>query len=542
MKPLPSKTTFAVDRSRLWAWIKKHVIYAPLGKKRHNKELQLSRAVNYGTLPSRIHMLLLGIYYTTNITYCLILNWHNPQKGAILAELRGRSGILATVNLIPLIITAGRNNPAIPILRVSYDTFNLFHRWIGRLVAILSLVHVSAWLAAYKMAKGNETTWGIFKGAPFLDYGLIGFIAIAIMSLHSLSPIRHAFYETFLVIHQSLAFMALLGIYVHLDIMHLPAFPTMLAAVLLLMGDRIVRIARLIYLNFSRRGGMTMALVEALPGDACRVTFQLPRHITIAPGSHMYTYLPTISGWQSHPFSVAWTNVESAPAVGGHDIIPQRPSTPDSLERQSVMRNMNKAPTSVSQVMVARTGMTRKLYERARAAPGNQLKIRGFLEGPYAGHDSLVSYGTVVMFAGGGGITHHLIQIRHLLAGALAQTVATRRIVLVWSIRDVECMEWVKPWMNEILHMEGRRDVLMIRVHVSKPSRRIDPSKSKPTMQIVQGRCDPGSCAGRDYSDENWSYHGQCLWAGALADEVRAAVRSRSDQGNLELNEESFTW
>lgn len=533
---------FSVDRIPFWAWLKKHLIYAPLGTKRHNREMQLSGAVSYGTLPSRIHTVILVLYAMTNIIYCLILDWKNPQKGALYAELRGRSGILATVNLIPLVILATRNNIAIRILKVSFDTFNLFHRWLGRLVAILSLIHFFAWLAAYKLAKGNQATMHIFDNAPFLYYGLMGLIAIVILPLHSLSPIRHAFYETFLHLHQSLAFLAFLGIYVHLDVMHLPAYPAILVACLLWNAERIWRYGRLIRLNYSRRGGMTMAFVEALPGEACRVTFQLPRRITIRPGSHVYAYLPSISGHMSHPFSAAWTNVECEPPVEGHDILPPRPSTPDSLERQSAMNTLKETPTSVSLVMVARTGMTRQLYDKARAAPNGQLQIRGFLEGPYAGHDSLVSYGTVVMFAGGGGITHHLIQIRHLLAGARAQTVATRKIVLVWSIRDVECMEWVKPWMNEILHMEGRREVLMIKVHVSKPSHRIDHTKSKPTMQIVQGRCDPGAVLDEILPTRIGATMVSVCGPGALADEVRAAVRSRIHQGNLELNEESFTW
>ncbi|KAJ9616432.1 hypothetical protein H2200_000150 [Cladophialophora chaetospira] len=534
---------FSVDHFSFWEKLKKHLIYAPLGKKRHNRELQLhGGAVSYGTLPSRIHTLIMGVYSIMTIIYCLILDYSNTQNGAIWAELRGRSGILATVNLIPLIVLAQRNNLAIRLLKVSFDTFNLFHRWLGRLVAMLSLIHFFAWLAAYKLDKGKDATIGIFKNAPFLDYGLLGLVAILILPLHSLSFIRHAFYETFLHLHQSLAFLALLGIYVHLDVMHLPAYPAVLIAVLLWAGERIWRIGRIIRLNYSRGYGVTFVIVEALPGDACRVTFQLPRRITIRPGSHMYAYLPSISGWMSHPFSAAWTNIESEPAVAGHDLVPQRPSTPSSLERQSVMDMLKDAPTSVSLVMVAREGMTRKLYDKARAAPEGHLQLRGFLEGPYAGHDSLVSYGTVVMFAGGGGITHHLIQIRHLIAGARAHTVATRRIVLVWSIKDVECMEWVKPWMNEILHMEGRREVLMIKVHVSKPTRRIDHTKSKPTMQIVQGRCDPGAVLDEILPTRIGATMVSVCGPGALADEVRAAVRSRIHRGNLELNEESFTW
>jgi hypothetical protein len=533
---------YSIDHFSLWNKLKKHLIYAPLGKKRHNREIQLSRAVNYGTLPSRIHTLLIVFFCTSNIGYCLMLDWSNPQKGAIYAELRGRSGILATVNLIPLVILASRNNLAIPLLRVSFDTFNLFHRWIGRLVALLSLVHFFAWLAAYKLAMGNKITSRIFDGNPFLDYGLLALVAIIILPIHSFSPLRHAFYETFLIIHRSLAFLAFLGIYVHLKMMNLPAWPAIMIATLLWMCERIWRIGRLICCNYSRAYGFTWATVEALPGEACRMTFQLPRHVTIRPGSHAYAYLPEISWWMNHPFSVAWTNIESEPPVAGHDLLPERPSTPSSLERQSVMNLMSHRPTSVSMIMVARTGMTRQIYNKARSSAGYKFNTRAALEGPYAGHDSMVSYGTVIMFAGGGGITHHLIQIRHLLAGARAETCATRRIVLVWSIKDVECMEWVKAWMNEILHMEGRREVLMIKVHVSKPSARVDASKSKPTLQIIQGRVNPGAVLDEVLPTRVGATMVSVCGPGALADEVRAAVRERNHLANLELNEESFTW
>lgn len=538
---LSQQKYYTIDHVAIWPWLKKNIIYAPLWKKRHNREFQISRAVNYGTLPGRIHTILLVLYALTNLTYCLLLDWKTPQKGALYAELRGRSGILATVNLIPLVVLAARNNIAIPFLKVSFDTFNLFHRWIGRMVVVLSLIHFFAWLAAYVDAKGKDATMKIFHHSPFLSWGLVSMIAMIVLPLHSLSPIRHAFYETFLHLHQTLAIVALLGVYVHLAMKHLPAFPSIMAAVLLLVGERMWRLGRLAYLNVSRRGGITTAHVEALPGEACRVTFQLPRHVSIRPGSHVYAYLPEISLWMSHPFSVAWTNVEAQPPLRNGAC----PEGPHSLEAQTATTHSysaSQAPTSVSLIMAARTGMTRKLYTAARRSPTGRLQMRGFVEGPYAGHDSLESYGTVVMFAGGAGITHHLIQIRHLLSSARSQTVATRKIVLVWSIRDTEAMEWVKPWMTEILHMEGRRDVLRILVYVSRPSRPINPKKAKPTMQIIKGRADPGAVLDELIPERVGAVMVSVCGPGALADEVRDAVRQRMYIGNLELNEESFTW
>ena len=202
---------YAINHSPIWAWLKKQVIYAPLFRKRHNRELQLSSATNYGTLPGRIHFLLLALYAISNVVYCLLLDWKTPEKGALYAELRGRSGILATVNLIPMVVFASRNNLAIPILRVSFDTFNLFHRWIGRIVVVEATVHFLAWMAAYLQAKGKDASPAVFNNSPFLQYGLAGLVAMLVMAFHSLSALRHAFYETFLHIHQACAFLALLG-------------------------------------------------------------------------------------------------------------------------------------------------------------------------------------------------------------------------------------------------------------------------------------------------------------------------------------------
>ncbi|KAK4942581.1 hypothetical protein LTR10_017710 [Elasticomyces elasticus] len=535
---------YAINHSMIWALLKKQIVYAPLVRKRHNRELQLSSATNYGTLPGRIHFLLLVMYAVSNMVYCLLLDWKTPEKGALYAELRGRSGVLATVNLIPLVVFASRNNLAIPILRVSFDTFNLFHRWIGRIVVVEATVHVLAWMAAYIEAKGKDATPAVFSNNPFLQYGLVGLVAMLVMAFHSFSALRHAFYETFLHIHQACAFLAMLGIYVHLDMARLPAYPSIRAAVFLFILERLARLSRLIYLNFSREGGITTVLVEALPGDASRVTFQLPRHVKIRPGSHVYAYLPTVSLWMSHPFSVAWTNIESEPCTTQMVSWIGSPKTPNSLERQSMPGRFppSRAPTTVSLVMVARTGMTRQLYNAAKGQVGGKLHLRGFLEGPYAGHESLTSYGTVVMFAGGGGITHHLVQIRHLLAGAQLQTVATRKIVLIWSIRDTVAMEWVKPWMTEILHMEGRREILKIVVYASRPNQPINVSKNKSTMQIVEGRVDPGTVLDEVICTRIGAMMVSVCGPGALADEVRAAVRSRIHLANVDMNEESFTW
>lgn len=50
--------------------------------------------------------------------------------------------------------------------------------------------------------------------------------------------------------------------------------------------------------------------------------------------------------------------------------------------------------------------------------------------------DSLGSYGTVVLIAGGIGITHPVPFIKDLVEGYANGTIATRRVVLVWVVQS----------------------------------------------------------------------------------------------------------
>jgi hypothetical protein len=538
---------WSYDHKSIWPWLKKQVIFAPLGKKRHNREIQLSKAHNYGTIPGRVHTVLLVSYVVTNLVFCLYLDWHQKTP-RILAELRGRSGMLAVWNMMALVLFAARNNPAIWSLEISFDTFNLFHRWMGRLVIFESLIHVFAWYGAITMAKGFGASDRAFDNKPFLQYGLIGTIAMCLLLIQSLSPIRHAFYEIFLHTHQFLAFFGMLGVYLHLEIADLPALPYARTMLFLWLADRVLRILRILYLNFTIKGNMTSVIIEALPGEACKITFQLPRHIEVKPGSHVYAYLPRISWWMSHPFSVAWVNAESEPPTGMDgarlSIYPGKmPSTSNSIEKQALMPiwKPKKSPTSLSLIVAARSGMTRQIYDLARAADQGCIKMAGLIEGPYAGHDSLGSYGTVFMFAGGAGITHHLIQIRHLLSSACAHTVATRKIVLVWTVKDVEAFAWVREWMNEIMDLPGRRDMLKVLLYVTR-GKNANFNSPNGTLQSHAGRCAPAAVLDAELPSRVGATMVTVCGPGAFADEVRAAVRERIDFASIDMDEESFTW
>lgn len=95
------------DRQRYFAipspnvsFLKRHVLYAPIFRKRHNREIQLSKAINVGTLPTRFQFLFLLAFFSTNIVFTVIdIPFAGSYKEAAYI-LRSRTGILATVNMV----------------------------------------------------------------------------------------------------------------------------------------------------------------------------------------------------------------------------------------------------------------------------------------------------------------------------------------------------------------------------------------------------------------------------------------------------------
>ncbi|CEN62910.1 Putative Metalloreductase [Aspergillus calidoustus] len=547
------QTFWSIEESQLWANIKKHVLYAPIGRKRHNREIQLSSALNVGTLPSRFQAILITLYIGSQIAYCALLDYEVNVKRALVAELRGRSGTLAVLNMVPLFILAGRNNPMIPLLRISFDTWNLIHRWLGRIVVIESIVHTIAWAVNAADETSVADMLDRMCNTPFFAWGLVATVAMTFLLLHSPSPIRHAFYETFLHLHQLAALLAFLGVYYHIDLDKLPQMPWITAAGAFWLIDRIFRLYRLIYLNYSLKKGCTHLVVEALPGEACKVTFHLPKRVHVAPGSHVYAYIPSLSLWMSHPFSVAWVEPNSSVTTPGYyDKEPPKYSmSPSRLEKQlppspdlDLYLPDKSQPTTVSLICAARKGMTRKLYNKALASPRSTLHTTGFIEGPYVSHPcNPATYGTAILFSAGAGITHHMLTVRDLLIRASQGRIPTQKIYLIWSVRSTEHLTWVREWMDQILRLPGRRDILTIQLFVSKPKSSREIVSPSATVQMFPGRCRPEVVLDEAIPIRVGATLVSVCGPGAFADEVRSAARARIGRGAvIDFVEEAFTW
>jgi len=522
---------FSNNHTTWWPWVKKHILLAPLGKKRHNREIRLSSAVNIGTLPSRFHTVLLGCYYLSNFIYCMMLDYSNPNRYEVLAELRGRTGMIAAVNMIPLIILAGRNNPLIRMLKISFDTYNLLHRWIGRIFVLEALIHTLAWTIDEVASDGWAGVSSKITSDPFIGCGTAGVTAAFLILITSPSAVRHAYYETFLNAHIIFAMVTVLVVLVHCQKGQLPQVPYIQTVIVLWSLDRLARVARNIWYNCSYKAGFTKATVECLPGDACRVTLHLPRHVIIYPGSHAYIRFLNVRPWDSHPFSIAMTKDVS-----------RSPELPSVEKPGKLILDRSKLRTDVSFIIHAQTGWTRQLHTKGLEYSPRRVTAYALFEGPYQGNHSLDSYGTVLLFAGSSGISHQLPFLTHLLSGHAAGTVATRRITLVWIVRDVEHLEWVRPYMDEILKLPSRKEILTIKLFITRPHNPREIISPSSTVQMYPGRPNVRLLTETVVKERVGAMCVTVCGPGSLADNVREAVRDSQDVGVVDFIEESFTW
>lgn len=320
--------------------------------------------------------------------------------------------------------------------------------------------------------------------------------------------------------------MAIVGLWYHLALKDLPQLKLLVAAVIGWGIERAVRVILIAYHNFGRGG--TKTLVEALPGGSCRVTVTMARPWTFKPGQHAYLYFPSISYWQSHPFSVAWSDEAEHPDT---EKLP--------MDRQDVLARQK---TTVSFIIRGRTGFTGNLYNKAAGCVDGRMLTKCLVEGPYGGVHNMHSYGTVMLFAGGVGITQAVPHVRDLVAAYNNGTAAVRKVVLVWVIQSPEHLEWIRPWMTEILAMEKRREVLRIMLFVSRPRSTKEIHSPSATVQMFPGRPNIDTLLGMEMENQVGTLGVSVCGPGALSDEVRRAVRNRQYLGSIDFHEDAFSW
>jgi NAD(P)H-flavin reductase len=271
--------------------------------------------------------------------------------------------------------------------------------------------------------------------------------------------------------------------------------------------------------------------VTALPGDAVRVKMRLARSWTFQPGQHAYVYFPSVGWWTSHPFSVAWSDEDEDEMMSESDSLPKN-------NKQDVLEVTHR---NIYFVIRRRTGFTEKLWTKAVNSPDGVFTTTAFAEGPYNSQD-LRSYGTVLLFAAGIGITHSVPHVRELVRGYGNGTCAARKVTLVWIIQSPEHLEWIREWMTQILSLPRRREVLKILLFVSRPKNTKEIYSPSSSVQMFPGKPNIQAIVDQEVATAIGAIGVSVCGVGAVADDVRYACRQWMGKVNIDFEEESFSW
>jgi hypothetical protein len=96
--------------------------------------------------------------------------------------------------------------------------------------------------------------------------------------------------------------------------------------------------------------------------------------------------------------------------------------------------------------------------------------------------------------------------------------------------------------MDKILQMPDRRDILTIKVFVTRPKNPRDIVSPSSTVQMSSGRPNVNLLLEKEAREQVGAMVVTVCGPGGLADNVRQGVREIQEDGVVDFIEESFTW
>lgn len=283
--------------------------------------------------------------------------------------------------------------------------------------------------------------------------GALALTSLSLIFLSSFGIFRRLAYEVFIALHIVLGIVLLAALCVHR-----PMYRAWAWSGFVIWGfDRLLSLAKLAYA--SRKRGK--ATVEVLGQDVVRVTVMTG--IKWKAGQHAFLTLPSIAP-QQHPFTMS--NLPSGPS------------------REAIF------------LIRAHKGFTRKLLQH----PGEQ---RCLLDGPYGIPPPLLHYASVMLVAGGTGVSYCLSLLLDLINDAREGRSAVASVHLVWNTRDEDPVAWIQGMVEEELAKgrgglevridvhRTRRDVETVTPSVNSEEKDQEKEASPASViQVVEGRAD----------------------------------------------------
>ncbi|ODN81314.1 ferric reductase transmembrane component 4 [Cryptococcus wingfieldii CBS 7118] len=357
------------------------------------------------------------LYTVVYLFFCLhrTTSWF-PVRGY--ENAANQLGVMSFSQLPIILLLVSKNNPIASLTGITYQKLNYLHRASSRVCLLTSWGHALLW---------TPDVWEIGDTRPYLLWGIAALTGFTMLWLTSFRFIRRMAWEFFIVSHILFSLLYLIGAYFHWNRLSYWVWP----AILIWAFDRCLRFIKVSYINKispfiqsrrdakkgkrSNRGPQRGVKVELLEHDVMRVTIEREGWSWKA-GQHAFISAPSLtsSPHESHPFSIA--------------------NIPTSTSN------------AASFLIRVHSGFTKRLMHALHSDVEEGLPL--LIEGPYGYPHSLDSYSTVVLLAGGTGVTFTSSHFLQILQNAASGRSAIKHLHLVWHIRHASHIQWIAPLLN----------------------------------------------------------------------------------------------
>ncbi|KAK9234894.1 hypothetical protein V1525DRAFT_366091 [Lipomyces kononenkoae] len=276
--------------------------------------LILQRYPNYFSMPS-IGRAFLAILY---IGFILALCFYKlPLKTGEDWENAGfRTGWLTLAQLPMVVNLASRRLNIIAFLtgESSYVPVNFFHRWVARGIFVTACLHFLFMNMVPKDLQTLLPEYNTLKSNGVGSWFVLAWLAL----FSSFRPIRHFFYEVFIVNHMVSAIVLFIILLFHTrDYTQLKSYVYILVSLAMFLADFVVRWSIILFYNISLSNSQAgvcrfTATVHVMP-DQETLVIEVPtttadrgiRRYKWRAGQHVSISFPTVAPFASHPFTVS---------------------------------------------------------------------------------------------------------------------------------------------------------------------------------------------------------------------------------------------
>ena len=179
--------------------------------------------------------------------------------------------------------------------------------------------------------------------------------------------------------------------------------------------------------------------LRALPDSMTRIDILVPSSFFWRPGQHCFLRFPSFSIFDNHPFTIA--------------SVPQPARTHQSKHSPEMQ--------TMSFFVRSHAGFTRKLsHYTSNNFDGS---MQSWVDGPYGGigHRIENEYDTMILIAGGSGITSCLPWLQYIAQTISDRTIRTSNVKLLWVMRDAASVGWVSQELEDLSQFASHGRITM---------------------------------------------------------------------------------